>query len=175
MTLSVLVTAVRHTWMPSYLPNFTLPTKMRFKLNEKAGFIENDITIALQFNWFDFIFSFSLFSPLFCFKSEIPTIDKLDGKIKEKYIRYNIALFVKVLSANVMVTESFEYRVATYQLFVFQICDYRWKSSIWAFFIYKYFIQYLSIVQTEWSISYRITNWRRKGQCLHNHRLVQVF
>lgn len=45
MTLSVLVTAVRHTWMPSYLPNLTLPTRMRFKLNENAGFIENDISL----------------------------------------------------------------------------------------------------------------------------------
>lgn len=49
ITLSVLVTAVRHTWMPSYLPNFTLPTKMRFKLNEKAGFIENDIVANVVF------------------------------------------------------------------------------------------------------------------------------
>lgn len=50
ITLSVLVTAVRHTWMPSYFPNFTLPTKIRFKLNENAGFIENDISIDVFFS-----------------------------------------------------------------------------------------------------------------------------
>lgn len=46
ITLSVLVTAVRHTWIPSYLPNFTLPTRIRFKLNENDGFIENDMSIC---------------------------------------------------------------------------------------------------------------------------------
>lgn len=55
ITLSVLVTAVKHTWIPSYLPNFTVPTKIRFKLNENDGFMEKDIMDVqkeFKFNWY---------------------------------------------------------------------------------------------------------------------------
>lgn len=37
ITLSVVVAAVRHAWIPSYLPNLMLPTIIWFKLKVNAG------------------------------------------------------------------------------------------------------------------------------------------